>query len=120
VHLNPGELHSILINLINNAFDAVTDQRVNGPRVVQLDVRPDQDDRFVIEVIDSGVGIAGRDRSLVFAPFYTTKPHGMGIGLYLVQRLVNTMGGNMKCLSPNHRGGATFSVNLPRRIGEKE
>jgi signal transduction histidine kinase len=119
VHLNLGEVQSIVINLINNAFDAVTGTTERA-RTVEIVVRPDQDDRFVIEVSDSGLGIPPHLRNFVFAPYFTTKSEGMGIGLYLVLRLVNNMGGRIKLVSPNDHGGATFSVNLPRQTQEKE
>jgi signal transduction histidine kinase len=116
--LYTDELHSILINLINNAFDSVAE--AEGQRIIELVVRPEHEDRFTIEVIDSGAGVPTHVRNVVFAPFYTTKPHGMGIGLYLVQRIVNNMGWKIALTSPNDRGGATFCVTLPRNIAEEE
>jgi signal transduction histidine kinase len=118
VYLNPGEFQSILINLINNAFDSVVD--TSGTSLVQIDIRPDQDDSFTLEVVDSGRGINFRDRNILFAPFFTTKPDGMGIGLFLVQRIVNDMGGKIIVISPNTHGGATFCVNFPSRSSQEE
>jgi signal transduction histidine kinase len=119
VHLNLSEFQSILINLINNAFDAVAEFG-ERPRVVAITVRPDQEERFTIDVADSGPGIPPKVRNLVFAPFFTTKREGMGIGLYLVQRLVTNIGGKIDAQSPNELGGALFSVNLPRQHREQE
>ena len=113
VCLNLGELQSIVINLLNNACDAVKDQARDN-RIVKVFVRPDQDQRFTIEVADSGPGISESATNLVFAPFYTTKDRGMGIGLYLVQRLVNNMGGKITVRS-QELGGASFVVTLPRQ-----
>jgi signal transduction histidine kinase len=126
LNLNLRDVRSIVVNLINNALDAVAE--IEGlPRTIDILVRPGQDERFILEVADSGRGISPQTRQLVFAPFFTTKDGrtienggGTGIGLYLVQRLANSIGGRVSCESPNDHGGATFCVTLPRTVGLKE
>ncbi len=111
VKLNPSEIQTIIINLLNNAFEAaVASVR---EKIVKIYVYRSHNKNIVIDVCDSGAGILADDQEMVFAPFYTSKDGGMGIGLFLVQRLVNNMRGSIKIISPNELKGATFRVNIP-------
>ena len=115
VRLNPSELQTIVVNLMKNAFESITDSKKAG--VVKVSVRSTSPNRFCIEIADSGKGISQDEREHIFAPFYTTKsPTGMGVGLFWVQRVVNSMGGKIDVESPNQDDGATFSVTLPKEI----
>src|SRR5206468_9091257 len=73
-----GQVEQVLINLITNAVHAVE----NGGKVV---VRAGRDGAatVMLEVADSGPGIAEQDRERIFEPFFTTKPDGKGTGLGL-------------------------------------
>ncbi len=114
VCLNQTDLQTIVINLINNAFESTLDVKDNG--VADVMVKVDQSatiDEFFIEVSDSGKGISVDNQKSIFTPFYTTKSTGMGVGLFLVHRFVTSMNGHISVESPNDRGGATFKVYLP-------
>ncbi len=117
VRLNESETQTIIINLVNNAFESVADRQ--RPRIVEVLVRLAQDENVVIEVIDSGREITKTETRSIFAPFYTTKPGGMGVGLYWVHRLVDKIGGTIAIDSPNQHEGATFRVTLPQGIWEE-
>jgi signal transduction histidine kinase len=65
-----------------------------------------------VEVTDNGVGIRERDRENVFKPFFSTKPNGIGIGLSIVQRIVEQHNGEIR-VSSTPGEGTTFSVLLP-------
>ncbi len=112
VQMNETELQTILINLLNNAFEAITGFSSSG--IVDVAIRPVAGGFFQVEVSDSGRGISEEEREFIFTPFYTTKgPKGMGIGLYWVQRLVNGSGGTIRVESPNSLGGTSFLVDMP-------
>lgn len=115
IYCNPSDIQTIIINLIKNAFEAVIE--TNKPGSVEVTAMPGQEDQIVIQVSDSGKGIPEEDRQSIFAPFYTTKLSGMGVGLFWVQRLVNAMGGRIDIESPNAMGGATFRVILRQQAG---
>jgi signal transduction histidine kinase len=103
-------LEQILHNLVQNAADALAD--VPGPRQILLEGRADGD-AYLFSVSDTGPGIAADALPRLFAPFYTTRPQGMGLGLALCDTLAGSMDGRIAArnLSP---AGACFTVSLPR------
>jgi signal transduction histidine kinase len=112
LHLNPTDIQTIIINLINNAFESLIEIGKGGE--IKIIIYPlENTTEFTIEVIDSGKGISQSEQETIFAPFFTTKPRGMGFGLFWVRRLVNTMNGSIKVESPNKYKGTTFIITLP-------
>jgi signal transduction histidine kinase len=96
-----GELNQVWTNLIDNAFDAM---EPNGKGT--LTIKTEKDREFVqVSIIDDGPGIPEDIRSRVFDPFFTTKEmgKGTGMGLEVVQRIVNQHKGSIKVKSvPGH------------------
>jgi signal transduction histidine kinase len=103
-------LEQILHNLVQNAADALAD--TNGPRHIQIEGRADGEE-YLFTVSDTGPGIAADALPRLFAPFYTTRPQGMGLGLALCDTLAGSMDGRVAArnLAP---AGACFTVSLPR------
>jgi PAS domain S-box-containing protein len=93
-------LYQALLNLISNAFDAVA--QIQG-RVI-LRARKVSTGTIAVEVVDNGEGIPAGDREAVLRPFYTTRAHGTGLGLPIVQRLAHAMGGELVLDSHPGRG----------------
>lgn len=104
------QIEQILLNLLQNAFDAVVEQP--GERWVRLDVGP-LDDSVVISVTDSGPGIPAELRPHIMEPFFTTKPvgKGTGLGLSLSKTIAEEHGGGLE-YSEDH-GHTRFSLVLP-------
>ena len=74
----------------------------------------------VITVSDRGPGIPAENVPRLFEPFFTTKPNGMGLGLPLCERLVESFGGQITAANQPH-GGAVFTIRLPRLVpGHRE
>lgn len=115
LHLNPTDIQTIIINLINNAFESLIE--IGKAGTVEIIIYPlSNTTEFTLEVIDSGKGITQSEQETIFAPFFTTKQKGMGFGLFWVQRLVSNMNGSIKVESPNQYNGATFKITLPINI----
>lgn len=104
------QLQQVVLNLVNNAFDAL---RAGGGTGVSIRARPESARWVRLVVEDDGVGVAEPDR--VFDPFYTTKPvgAGTGLGLTLVRRFVTEWGGTITA-GNRPQGGARFTIRLPR------
>ncbi len=114
--LDAEGLHQALLNLLNNALDAV------APNVGVVTVRAGYDEaahRARIEVIDNGVGIADEDRDHLFEPFYSTKGlKGTGLGLVVTKKIVEAHGGQLLVVSKPGEG-THFTVLLPTTAGRE-
>ena len=107
----PAHLQQVLVNLVNNAIDAVAGKP--GGRVV-VHTRLASDGRARVEVADNGCGIAPEYLSSIFLPFFTTKEvgKGTGLGLAICYGLVHEMGGTISVESTPGEG-TRFAVDLP-------
>lgn len=108
IQMNRSELGQVLLNLLLNAADAV-EARPDGI----IRVRTWQDATSVnLEVADNGPGIPSAVRDQLFTPFFTTKPHGTGLGLSVSMAIVRSHGGELS-LRGEEGCGAAFRVRLP-------
>jgi two-component system, NtrC family, sensor kinase len=109
---DPGLLRQILVNLLNNAADAVLQR--DGAGSIELSTQL-ADGNVVLSVRDDGVGIAPDDVARIFEPFYTTKGRGKGtgLGLAICRELAVALGGRISVESEPGRG-STFTLTLPR------
>jgi signal transduction histidine kinase len=111
-HVDAEQLEQALMNLCINAV-----QVLNGAGQIRISADREADGYVSIAVADNGPGIAAEDRVRIFAPFYTTKDSGTGMGLSVVQRIVENHGGRIAVASEPGQG-ATFIITLPRRDDE--
>src|SRR5437762_7122422 len=111
VEVDPVQIQQVLINLILNAFDAMSDTPVSKRRV-EIMTRENGDGAVRISVRDYGVGISDEMRSRIFEQFFTTKPEGLGMGLAIVRSIVEAHAGTVE--AENAEGeGARFHFTLP-------
>jgi C4-dicarboxylate-specific signal transduction histidine kinase len=104
------QIEQILLNLLQNAFDAVVEQP--GERWVRLNVHSSEDS-VVFSVTDSGPGIPEELRPRIMEPFFTTKPvgKGTGLGLSLSKSIAEEHGGKLEY--SQDQGQTCFSLILP-------
>ena len=111
---DPTRLRQVLFNLIGNALKFTEEGEVQ----VRLRLEKNDDEKLVLEVIDTGIGIPREKQSSLFSPFYqaedTTnrKYGGTGLGLVISKNLVEIMGGKLELKSLAGRG-TTFKITLP-------
>ena len=108
-----GQLQEVVINLIQNAIDAM-DAVDDGSRVLTVRTERNGNDAISIEIEDSGPGIDPKKSSDdLFDAFFTTKPHGMGLGLAICRMIVERHDGKLSVSSAEPHG-AIFRIELPR------
>ena len=106
------QIAQIVMNLVQNAFDAVAE--TSGEKWVRVDVTT-KDDWVVVSVIDSGPGVPPHLRARIMEPFFTTKPlgKGTGLGLSLSRSIAAGHGGDLAL--GEHNGHTCFLLTLPLR-----
>jgi PAS domain S-box-containing protein len=109
------QLQQVLLNLVVNGMDAMQDTDVNQR---QLTVQTMMSDGSVLAAVsDRGIGIEPGKAEQLFKPFHTTKAGGMGMGLAISRKIVESFGGRLWA-EANAGGGAIFSFSLPARSQE--
>jgi two-component system nitrogen regulation sensor histidine kinase NtrY len=106
---DPDLLSQAMINLLNNAVDAVA-----GIEGATVTVSCGQDENgTVLAVADNGPGVSQERKEEIFVPFFTTKTKGSGIGLSLARQIALAHGGRIEVVKNSPRG-AIFRILLPR------
>ncbi len=108
VLINRVQIQQALLNLMRNAVEAMA-----GATRRELSVSTSSaDGNVIVTIADSGPGLSPEIAGQLFAPFKTTKPDGMGVGLSICQTIIAAHGGNL-WLDPSATSGATFRFKLP-------
>lgn len=105
----PGEMGQVLMNLLSNALDAVEASGTSGLIRVTTEL---SEGRAVVSVSDNGAGLTQESIPLIFEPFYTTKPTGMGLGLAICHQIITHHQGEIR-VSSSPGQGTTFSIFIP-------
>ena len=110
VYIDTDLIHQVLWNLFVNSLDAMPD----GGQIKILVRKATLFLRDAVEIVisDSGTGIPSHELDKIFEPFYTTKTEGTGLGLSMVQRIIDDHGGTVDVKSKEEKG-TTFYIKLP-------
>ncbi|MEW6263837.1 MAG: ATP-binding protein [Thermodesulfobacteriota bacterium] len=113
VKVDPAQFQQVILNLMNNAIDAVMKKGQSPNGLIRLTLKQ-VDGQAEIRISDNGVGISRENVSRIFSPFFTTKPvgQGTGLGLSVCYGIINQLGGTIEVDSEEGRG-ATFIIKLP-------
>jgi C4-dicarboxylate-specific signal transduction histidine kinase len=111
------QLQQVLMNLIVNGIDAMKD--VDGARELAVKSQRTEKEEVLVSVGDTGVGLPPQQADQVFNAFFTTKPHGTGMGLRISRSIVESHGGRLWAADNSPRG-ASFHFALPTKIEAKE
>jgi two-component system, NtrC family, sensor kinase len=117
INVIPQDIGRVLLNLFNNAFYAVNEQKTRNPELYKPTVSVStkkRDNKIEIIVRDNGNGIPQNIVDKIFQPFFTTKPtgEGTGLGLSLAYDIIKAHGGSMKVESKENEG-SEFIIQLP-------
>jgi signal transduction histidine kinase len=106
------QLQQVLMNLIMNSIDAMKD--VEGTRELTINSQRGENEQLVLSISDTGVGLPPQQADQIFNAFFTTKPHGTGMGLRISRSIVESHGGRLWA-ADNAPRGASFYFTLPSR-----
>ena len=104
-------IEQVLLNLLKNGIEAMGNIPVERRRLT-IDAHPIDGRMMEISVGDQGHGLAEEDIEKIFAPFYTTKPEGMGIGLAICRSIIEFHQGRL-WVEPRREGGTVFRFTVP-------
>jgi PAS domain S-box-containing protein len=105
------QLRQVMLNLINNAVEAMASIDANS-RLLHLKTERDKPQNIVITVQDSGPGIDPQNIERIFDRFFTTKTHGMGMGLSICRSIIEAHNGRLWAETGIHQG-SLFRISLP-------
>ena len=108
---NQVQLRQVIVNLITNAVDAMSTVS-DRSRVLSVKTGVHESKNLLIKVEDSGIGIDPQNTDRIFAPYFTTKSNGMGMGLSICQSIIESHGGRLS-VSVDRPHGSIFKVFLP-------
>jgi PAS domain S-box-containing protein len=111
------QLQQVVMNLIVNSIDAMKD--VDEKREVLLKSQRAENENVMVSVSDTGMGLPPQRADLIFNAFFTTKPHGTGMGLRICRSIVESHGGRLWA-ADNHPRGARFCFALPTKTEAHE
>ena len=104
-------IEQVLLNLFKNGIEAMSDVPVER-RLLTLQAQRVDERMLEIMVTDQGHGLAEEDVEKIFAPFYTTKAEGMGIGLAICRSIIEFHQGRL-WVEPRREGGTVFHFTVP-------
>ena len=111
------QLQQVVLNLMMNGMDAVAEM-TGRPKELVLSAR-EQDAELLVRVEDSGIGLDAETSEKIFHPFFTTKPHGIGMGLSISRSIIEAHEGHLWAV-PRPSGGAIFQFTLPIQPRESD
>jgi hypothetical protein len=116
VTLDPAEIQIVIINLLRNSLYWLT-KVPQETRRIAVSVERVRENTVDVIFSDSGPGVDENVRDLIFEPYFTTKPNGIGLGLKIAGEIVNDFyDGTLELVSGGPLPGATFRMRFRRRV----
>ncbi|HEY6399813.1 MAG TPA: ATP-binding protein [Blastocatellia bacterium] len=111
--VDPAQIEIAVHGLLTNAIEAIDGNGAVVVRLREYDRADGANKEIAIEVEDNGRGVSEEDLSRIFSPFFSTSPHGAGLGLPAVRRIARAHGGRVEVTSTPGQG-STFTIRIPR------
>jgi PAS domain S-box-containing protein len=111
------QLQQVFMNLMLNGIEAMMNRQPPGKLVVKS--QRAEDGQILISISDTGSGLSAEHAEQMFSAFFTTKPHGTGMGLPISRSIIESHGGRLWAAENTPRG-ATFSFTLPTKVEDSQ
>ena len=112
VHVDPEQFKRVVVNLVDNAAEAMRDSLVKRLLIRTQSAAPDS---IELLVADTGCGISPEDKEKLFLPYFSTKNRGTGLGLAIVSHILSEHGARVR-VEDNRPAGARFYVEVPAAV----
>jgi len=112
VNVDPEQFKRVVVNLVDNAAEAMRDSLVKRLLVQTHLSSPDS---LELLVADTGCGISAEDKEKLFLPYFSTKDRGTGLGLAIVSHILSEHGARVR-VEDNRPAGARFYVDVPAAV----
>jgi nitrogen fixation/metabolism regulation signal transduction histidine kinase len=112
IHADPEQLKRVIVNLVDNAAEAMRDVPVKR---MLVRTAPSSHDSIELLVADTGCGISPEDKEKLFLPYFSTKGRGTGLGLAIVSHILSEHGARVR-VEDNRPAGARFYVDIPATV----
>ena len=110
------QLQQVLMNLMMNSIDAM--KNVDGTREITIQSQRAENGHVLISVSDTGVGLPPEKAEQIFDAFFTTKPHGTGMGLRISRSIIESHGGRLWAADNSPHGASFyFTLSTPVEVG---
>ena len=117
VRVDASEIISVVVNLIRNSVYWLSTMPAELPRKVQIDLSRLAEDEVLVQVSDSGPGVSEDVRELIFDPYFSERPDGVGLGLSIAGNIVEEFyDGTLRLLDQGPLPGATFAATFRKRV----
>jgi len=112
IKMNKSQLAQLIVNILKNAVESMSSLKRNN---VEVELKREIDNKLEflkISIRDFGVGIKEEDKDKIFEYYYTTKPYGSGLGLFMCKRIIDNIGGRISFESKVNEG-SVFHIMIP-------
>jgi len=109
VHVDPDQFKRVVVNLVDNAAEAMRDSMVRQLMVI---TRATSADSVELLIADTGCGISAGDKEKLFLPYFSTKGRGTGLGLAIVSHILSEHSGRIR-VEDNRPAGTRFFIEVP-------
>ena len=110
------QINRAFVNLLKNSIESINENKSKNPDILKkIDIEINEKDDYIeIYITDNGVGFDNTNIKNILKPYFTTKKNGTGLGLPIVNKIINDHNGTFNILS--HKNGAKIKINLPKNV----
>ena len=110
------QINRVFINLLKNSIESINEKRLKNPDIIKkIDIEIyEKDDYIEIIITDNGVGFDNKNLKDILKPYFTTKKNGTGLGLPIVNKIINDHNGIFNIQS--NKNGAKINLNIPKNV----
>ncbi len=115
VEIDTSVVRTALVNILENAIDACTEDKTKDRKIITLSVNQDKN-CIIFEITDNGIGMDKETQEKLFTLFHSSKgKKGTGFGLFIANNIIQQHGGTIKVTS-NPNQGSQFLISIPHKI----